>query len=129
MKLIFFFWKCTKFYVDCKNAIKMQVNVSRFWDNGVWTCVENFSDFWREYKWAWVNVLPNSPQISHPTKRVVFQLNLSWLSGNSGWTFCRACFSSDCNPWTRSLSKGVLKWELSCIKVIMFLGVNNFRNI
>ena len=67
-----FSWKCTKFYVDCKNAIKNPGNVSDFWDNGVWTCLENFCELWQEYMWAAVYVLPNSPKISHLTKRDVF---------------------------------------------------------
>ena len=128
MKLIFFS-KCTKYYVDCKNAIKLYENVYGFWDYGVSTCLVNFSELWRECMWAAVNVLPNSPKISYLTEKGVFQPNLSWLIGNIGSKSRRGDFSSDYNPWTSWLSKGVLKREFSCIQVTMFLGVNKFRNI
>ena len=37
--------KCFKFYVDSKKAIKIGENVEGFWDNGVWTYCEYFSQF------------------------------------------------------------------------------------
>ena len=70
MKVIFFAKK-HQFYVDCKNTIEISENVYCFWDNGVWTYLGNFSQFWGEYMGAAVNLLPNSPKNSHPTKRVV----------------------------------------------------------
>ena len=58
-------------------------NVYGFWDNGVWRCLGNFSEVSREYMWASVNVLPNSPKISHLTKEtfsysIVLGLTQNW---------------------------------------------------
>ena len=33
--------------------------------------------------WLAVNLLPNSPKISYLSNRGVFQLNVSWINGNS----------------------------------------------
>ena len=67
-----FFSKCTKFYVDGKNAKKIPENIYGFWDNGVWTCSWNLYELWEADMWAAVNALRNSPEISHLTKRDVF---------------------------------------------------------
>ena len=69
---------------------------------------------------ASVNVVPNSPKISHLSKRDVFYLNLSWLNRNSRCKCCCADFSSDCHPWTRWLSKVVLKGDLRAFKETYF---------
>ena len=42
MKLIFFS-KCSKFYVNLKNAVKLDKNDDGFKDNWVWTCCGSFS--------------------------------------------------------------------------------------
>ena len=44
-----FFSKCSKFYVDFENAIKIWENVLGFEDNCVWTCCENFCQLWWEH--------------------------------------------------------------------------------
>ena len=121
--------KCVRFYLDWKNAIKISENVSGFWDNGVWTCLWNFSELWQRDLWAGVNLLPECPKISHLTKRDLFQLNFSWLNGKLRWKCCRANFGSVCRPWTRWLSTSVPKRDILAIQVTTFLGVNNFRNI
>ena len=73
-----FFSICPKFYVDCKNVKKIGENKGGFWDNGVQTCCENFSQFAPENMSSAVKVLPNSPRISNLTKRDLFWLTLSW---------------------------------------------------
>ena len=106
------FSKCTKFYIDSKNGIKISENLYGVWDNGVWTCLWNFSELWQADMWVVVNVLPKCPKISHLTKRDVFLLKLSWFNRKLRWKCCRADFSIVRHPWRRWFSTGVLKREL-----------------
>ena len=73
-----------------------------------------------------VTMLPENPKTLDLTKRDLFQLNLSQISGKSGLNCCSAGFGCVWDPWTRSLSKVVLKQDLLGIEVTTHLGVNNF---
>ena len=80
MKVIFFL-KCSKFYVDFQNAIKIVEKVDAFEDNCVWTCCVSFSQLWKDYMWWPVNLLKGGPKISDPIKRHATELNLSYING------------------------------------------------
>ena len=73
----YFFSKCSKLYVDSKNAIKYWQKVFEFGDKCIWIASGTFSLLWREYLSLAVNVLTNSSKISDLMKREVFWLNLS----------------------------------------------------
>ena len=54
MKLFLFFWKCYKFNVDSKNAIKKHQNVFGFSDKSIWSDSGNLS--LSGYKNTWLGV-------------------------------------------------------------------------
>ena len=73
---VIFFWKCSKFNPDFKNAKKNPENLFfYFWDNIIWICCIKMSLLRREYFSSAMNVLTASLQILHMTKRDFFQLN------------------------------------------------------
>ena len=80
MKVIFFS-KCSKFYVDFGNRIKLWENIIGFEDICVWTCCGSFSQLWKEYLWWAVNVLISAPRILGPAKRHDTQLNSFDING------------------------------------------------
>ena len=61
------FWKRAKLCVDFKKILKIEENVCRFWDNGVWTFWGKFCQLSGSYMWSTVNVLTNSTAISDLT--------------------------------------------------------------
>ena len=121
--------KCSKFYVDFKNAKKVSENVFGFEDKCIGTCYRNFSLLWEENMWSAANVLKDGPNISDSTKRHDTQLTFFDINGKLAWKCCRADFSSVWNPLTRWLRKGVLKQEFAFIQVTTFFEMNNSRNI
>ena len=60
-----FFWKCSEFFVDFKNAQKNREQVFCFWDKCIWICCIKLSLLAREYLSPAVNVLTNSLQALH----------------------------------------------------------------
>ena len=123
-----FFSKSAEFNEDRKYTIEISETTFGFWVNGVWTCCRNFSQLCQEYMWSAANVLVKIPKSSYVNKKDVFSSNLSQFNRKLRWKCCRADFSSIWDPWTRSVSKGVLKQEPSGIQVTTFLEGNNFRN-
>ena len=71
-----FFSKCSKIYVDFKNAIKYCETVFAFKKKCILIVCDNLSVLWAEFLARAVNRLTNSPKISDMTKRDVFQLFL-----------------------------------------------------
>ena len=61
--------KCSKKFLDFKNAMKVWENVFGPENNVVGTCGENSSLLSQEYMSAPFNVLEDGPNISDPTKR------------------------------------------------------------
>ena len=123
MKRIFFFLNALNFMEIAKMQYKFQ-KMFRVFKIMAFEHVSGISvNYDQNTCWAAVNVLPNSPKISHLTKRNVFSLNCSWLNGKLGWMCCRPDFTSNCNPVTPWLSKGVRKRELLGIQVTVFLGL------
>ena len=80
MKVIFFS-KCSKFYVDFENEIKLPENADGFQDNCVWLCCGSLCQLWEEYMWWAVKVLKSHPKISHATDRHDNQLYLFPING------------------------------------------------
>ena len=70
-----FFWKCSKFYLNFKNAEDNSDKSICFWNNCIWIASVNLSLLRRENLWPQVNVFPNSPKMFNITKRDFFQLN------------------------------------------------------
>ena len=81
------FSKCSKFYVDSENAIKYYYEVFGFYDNCIWICCFKFPVYWQQYLASADNGLTYPPEISHLTKREVFQLYLSQNRENVGLKF------------------------------------------
>ena len=94
MKRMFFFSKCSKFYVDFKNAIKNWENVFCLEVNCVRTCSGNFCLLWEEYMWSAVNVLKDGPNNWYRTKRDDKELTLFDINGKLAWKWCCAHLSS-----------------------------------
>ena len=70
-----FFSKWSKLNLNFENAKKSWEKVFRFSHNCIWRCCNNLSLLRRQYL-SWIaNVLTNSPNILHITKRDFFQLN------------------------------------------------------
>ena len=70
-----FFWKCWKFNVDFKNAEKNWEKTFGFWDISIWIGCIKLSLLKREYLSSAVNMLTNSFEILHSTKKAFCQLS------------------------------------------------------
>ena len=70
-----FFWKCSKFNVDYRNAEKNWEKVFCFWDNSIWIGCVKLSVLRGEYLSSAVNVLTNSLNILNSGNIDLFQLN------------------------------------------------------
>ena len=70
-----FFWKCSKFNVDYRNAEKNLEKVFCFLDNTVWIRCLKLSLLSGEYLSSAVNVLTNSLKILNSSNIELFQLN------------------------------------------------------
>ena len=60
---VIFFWKCSKFYLQCKNTEKNSENVFPFRDKCISLWCVKLPLLRRKYFWPAVNVLKNSPEI------------------------------------------------------------------
>ena len=70
-----FFWKCSKFKLDFKNAKTNWNNVICFWDNFIWIGCPKLSLLRREYFSLADNVLRNSLKNFCITKRDFSEIN------------------------------------------------------
>ena len=110
-------WKCSKFYLDFRNAKKKSwEKVFLFRDDCIWICCVKLSLLRREYFWATVNVLKNSPKILPITKRDFFVKVVSFR------------FQHYLIPFSICLSKGLLKCNFLDIYLTTFFGIRNLRN-
>ena len=75
MRVIFFFWKGSKFDADMKNAQNSSENVFCFWGKSIWIGCIKLSLLRREYLSSDVAVLTNSLKTLHVTKSDFFELN------------------------------------------------------
>ena len=71
----FFFWKCSKFKSEFKNAAKKWEKVFCFRDNCIWIGCIKFCLLRREYLPSALNVLQNSVEILHVTNTDFLQVN------------------------------------------------------
>ena len=69
------FSKWSKLNLNFQNAKKIWEKAFSFWHNCIWRCCNNLSLLRRQYLSWVVNVLTDSPNIFHTTKREFFQLN------------------------------------------------------
>ena len=74
MKVIFF-WKCSEFNENLRNAEKNWEKVFSFWDTSILIGCIKLPPLRREYLSLAVNVLTNSLKILDNSKRYFFQLN------------------------------------------------------
>ena len=72
---VFFFWKCSKLYLQCKNTENNSENVFPFRDKCIWVWCVKLPLLTREYFWPAVNVSKNSPEVYPITTRDVFEFN------------------------------------------------------
>ena len=120
-----FSWKCSKSYVDFKNALITSVNAFGFEDKSVGPCCMNFCLLWQEHMWSSVNVLKGGPNVSDATKRHDTQLTLFDINGKLAYNFCCAELSSVYDPLTHQLANGGLKQDHSGVQGTTFFGFNN----
>ena len=78
---LFFFSKCSKFYVEFENAIKLGEYEDGFEDNSLWTYSWSFLHLWKQYMWYAVTVSKSGFEIPVPTKRHATQHNLFDING------------------------------------------------
>ena len=76
---VIFYQKCSKVYLHFKNAEKNWEGPFCFLDHCIWIGSLNLSLLRREKMWPAVNVLANSPNILHITKRDFFQFNCAHI--------------------------------------------------
>ena len=79
---IIFFSKCSKFYLDSKNAKKVPESVFGLEDNCIGTCYRNFSLLRQEYMSPEVNMLKDGPHILDPTNTHDTHMTLFDMNGN-----------------------------------------------
>ena len=101
-----FFWKCSKFHVDFKKAIKVGHNVLGLLDNFVRTSWVKIFLLRQEYMWSPVNLLKGSPKIPDLTKRDLSVLHLSQINGKIGYIYWRYTFEQCFGPVNSLTSKG-----------------------
>ena len=109
-------WKCSKFYLDFRNAKKKLRKGFFFGDDCIWSGCIKLSLLKREYFWTIVNVLKNSPKILPITKRDFFVKVVSFR------------FQHYLIPFPICLSKGPLKRDFLDIYLTTFFGIRNFGN-
>ena len=119
----------SKFYVYFKNAKKIRRNVFSFQDNCGWTYRGKFPLLWQEYLPSAVNMLPNGPKISDPSRSHDTHFNFSHINKKLPKKCCRADFRSFSGHLTRWFMKGLLKEDLPNIQVTTFSNLNNFRSL
>ena len=72
---VIFFWKCSNFNLNLKNAEKSLEKVFCFLDRSIWICYVELSALTRLYLPSAVNMSTKSPKILHITKRDFIYLN------------------------------------------------------
>ena len=75
MRVIFFFWKCSKFKLDFKNAEKKSEKVFYFWGTFIWIGWVKLSLLRREYLLSAHSLLGNSLEILHISKKDFLRVN------------------------------------------------------
>ena len=120
-----FFSKCSKFYMDSKNAMKYDWNAFYFSGKFIQIGVSKFRVLWQEYLASADNWLTYSPNISDLIKREVYQLYLYQSDKIVGKMLSSVSFWSVWDPLARWLSKHVLEQEQLWIQVSTFFGVNS----
>ena len=70
-----FFWKCSKFNVDYRNAEKSLEKVFCFWDNSIWIGCVKLCLLRREYLSSAVNMWTNSFEILNSSNIDLLQMN------------------------------------------------------
>ena len=101
-----FFWKCSKFKVNFKNAKKNWDTVFCFWDNSIWTGCVKLSLLSREYLSSAVNMLTKSLNILHSTNMDFLQLNYVHPDQQICLKFPSSRFQQCLGPFTMFLVQG-----------------------
>ena len=109
MKVIFFFSKYLKLNAKFRNAAKLEKKLFVFLDICIWIGCGKLSLSRRKYLLLAVNVLMNSPKLSHITKRDILQLKIPQSVEKIWLKFCHADFKCVWDPLTCWLLKGLQK--------------------
>ena len=115
---IIFFSLCSKLDVDFRNGTKNSKNGFRFYDNCLWIGRSKFQQSRTGYLSLAVNVLTNTPKISHITKGDVFHIRFSQSVERIWWKCSHRDFASVwdpliCWPWKRFLKRIYLESVLT----------------
>ena len=88
-----FFSKCSKFYMDSKNALKYLQKIFRFEDKFIGIGFCKFSVLWQKHILSADNGLTYSPKTSDLTKKNLFELYLCQHNkiGKKNSTFLEFC--------------------------------------
>ena len=120
LRVICFFFKCSKFKVDFTNAERNGDNVCCFCDNSICIGCVILSLLGGEYLSSTVSVLTNSRKILYSTKRGYFQLNYL----HSVHKMSQRCCHPDCScvltRWPCCLLKGTLEQDFLDVYLINF---------
>ena len=125
---VIYFWKCSEFDVDLKNAHKNSEKGFCFSDKCIWIVCIELSLLRREYLSWVVNVLTESLETFHITTSDFFRLNYlhshQWIwKKRYRWEWISVLVRLPC-----SLSMGHLKRDFLDIYLTTFFGVRNFGN-
>ena len=115
VRIIFFFSKCSEFYLDFKTEATNSENLFCFWDNCNWIGIVKLSPLGTGYFSSAANVLKSSPKILHVNKRELLRQN---FLGSYGQIWSR-CWDADFNSSLAHLPSGLSKRSLK----IDFLGI------
>ena len=125
---VMFFFICSKFNQDFKDADKNSDQLLCFWDNSRWIGCVNYSLLRKEYlSWA-ENVVTNTLKILHITKSDFFKLNCLYSSERILWNCRRSDFNSVWSLLRCCLLKDTVRWQFLDIYLTKFLEACNFRN-
>ena len=126
---VIYFWKCSKFDVDLKNAIKNSEKVFCFSDKCIWIVCIELSLLRREYLSSAVNVLTKSLETLHITTSDFFQPNYfhnyQWI----WWRSCRRDWISVSDRLPSCLWRCLLKRDFLDIYLTTSFGLRNFGKI
>ena len=126
---VIYFWKCSKFDVDLKNAIKNSEKVFCFSDKCIWIVCIELSLLRREYLSSAVNVLTKSLETLHITTSDFFQVNYLQSDQWIWYSTCRWVWISVSARLPYCLSMGHLKRDFLDIYLTTFFGVRNLGKI
>ena len=83
------FWKCSKFNLDSKNAIKLQQNIFGFLDSCIWTGGGKFPLLLQKYSQSAVNVLKGHfDRYKKSSVYILFKVKFI------PWKFCTLTFTN-----------------------------------